>query len=81
MSFEISLREEKSTKRGRKSSKKRKDKESKDQARKSWINQVQQEYLQVTGCMYDSLARFDMHVCVLVFGSFSVIGMDFVGFR
>ena len=39
----------------------RKVKESKDQTRKSWIKQLQQEYLQVTFCMCDFIASLDMH--------------------
>lgn len=67
--------------RRKKESKQKKDKESKDQSRKSWIKQLQQEYLQVISCIYVFLVGFDMHgMCMLVFGSFVVVGMDFVGF-
>ena len=46
---------------------------------KIWIKQLQHENLQVTGCMYNFLVGFDMHgMCMLVFGSFVVIGMGFV---
>ena len=70
--LELVLREKTSAKR------RRKVKETKDQARKIWIKQLQQEYLQVTSCMYDFLAGFGVHgMCMLVFGSFFFIGMDF----
>jgi len=60
----------------------RKAKESKDQARKVWIKQLQWEYLQITGCIYDFLAIFSMHgIFMCVFGSFVAIGMGFSRFR
>ena len=54
-------------------------KEGQGKQRTVRIKQLQQEYMQVTDCMCDFLAGFDMHgMCMLVYGSFVVIGMDFV---
>jgi len=56
--------------------------ERKDQARKGWIKQLQQEYLQVTCCMYDFLASFGMHgICMCVFGYFLSISWVLLGFN
>lgn len=50
-------------------------------SKESWIKWLQQEYLQVTGCIYDFLSGFGMNgKCMCVFGSFVVIGMGFAWF-
>ena len=49
---------------------------------KATIKKIQQEYLQVTGCMSDFLVGFDMHgMCMLVFGYFVGIAIEFYEFQ
>ena len=67
---------------------KRKDNKTKgrkNQARKSWIKRLQQDYLQVSSFMYDLLASYMHGICMCVFGSLVVISMGFsrcdIGFQ